>query len=250
MHVDQKNIHNLKSLWRRYGYKKISNMPALTNAYEGAALLSMHWPHRVWVNDDENIDDLSALETTSKSVVFPVFFTENDPQNQLINNQLESAGWHCSFEQTAMYLTVSDEGFDSTYSSRLDFVVAPLKTSTDITQWIEIVYQAFGYRIDYAVIENLINELDIKILMAYYQKKPVATAILFKTGDVIGIHQMGVAPAFQGQGFARSLMQELMVMSKTWQGKQIVLQASQSGRPLYESLGFKSQFMINNYQRC
>ncbi len=71
----------------------------------------------------------------------------------------------------------------------------------------------------------------------------------YKTGDTIGIHQVGVKPCFQGQGIARHLMAALLMRCQNWQAKRAVLQASSAGLPLYQSLGFNSQFIIKSYQQ-
>lgn len=124
-----------------------------------------------------------------------------------------------------------------------------VKTTQDITLWIDIVSEAFGYSIDHVVIDKLSNEQDMQILMTHYNDQAIATAILYKTGDIIGIHQVGVKQDFQSKGFARVFMQEIIATCLLWQGKIIVLQASQAGKPLYESLGFKQQFLIKSYQQ-
>ena len=155
-------------------------------------------------------------------------------------------------EQTAMFLNVPNSSSDSgtlQVQPRIGFTVKKVKTPQDITLWIDVVMQAFGYSIDREVIENLINDLDMQLLMGCYNDQTIASAILYKTGDTIGIHQVGVKQDFQGKGFARSFMKEIMAICQLWQGKNIVLQASQSGKPLYESLGFTPQFLIKSYQK-
>ena len=63
------------------------------------------------------------------------------------------------------------------------------------------------------------------------------------------MHQVSVSPSFQGQGIAKWLMINLLNQSVDWQAENIVLQASTMGKPLYDKLGFKGQFFINNYQK-
>jgi predicted GNAT family acetyltransferase len=200
---------------------------------------------------------LKELPDTS---IFPVLPMQSDEKSKvpasvelsLIQKQLEKNNWHCMLEQTAMFLSLDNSSY-TPKSERVErhagFTIKKVQTPQDITLWLDIVNQAFGYSIHRIVIEKLINDQDMQILMAYHDDQAIASAILYKTNDVIGIHQVGVKRDFQGKGFARIFMSEIINASLLWQGKHIVLQASKAGKPLYESLGFTSQFLIKSYKK-
>ncbi len=253
MYIDQSNVNNLKSLWVKYGSQPLQLGNYMTK-------INTHWPYRCWFDDVIPSIDSSWLKNIPDSTIFPIWAalrnakhtTHEFAELSLIDKQLKKHNWFCLFEQTAMYLALTNDAFEPMgYQGqpRIGFAIKKVGTPKELTLWINIASEAFGYSIDRVVIEKLIYDQDMKILMAYYNDTAIATAVLHKTGDSIGVHQVGVKKTFQGKGFASILMQEIIALSLSWQGKHIVLQASQSGKPLYESLGFKSQFIIKNYKK-
>ncbi len=132
---------------------------------------------------------------------------------------------------------------------RPGFSASVIRSLENVQQWIDIGSEAFSYTIDYSVIKNLLNDKDVNIILGWQDDKAVAAALVLITGDVIGIHQVGVKKAFQGQGIARAFMHHIIEFCHGLNGKYLTLQASQSGQPLYQSLGFSTQFSIKNYQQ-
>ncbi|MCG8381197.1 MAG: GNAT family N-acetyltransferase [Gammaproteobacteria bacterium] len=254
MQIDEANLANLTGLWKKYGSRRI-NGDTLPLQYANT-----HWPHRCWF--DMNMDDLSYmipeylndtawLDKVPESMVIPVWPIIDNKEHgytERLERLLIEKKWSLAFEQVAMYLALQDT---AVYSPpiRHGFKVRPVCRPEDIKRWVDIGSEAFAYNIDYPVIENLYDNKDIKLLLGWQDEQAVTAALLYKTGDIIGIHQVGVKQAFQGQGIARCLMQYIMETCALWQGKYLVLQASQVGQPLYESLGFSMQFPIKNYQR-
>lgn len=257
MHIDQANIFNLKSLWKKYG-SQVHNVNNCTRKLVQPNLhINTHWPYRCWFDDEITLNDFSWLSNVPETTIFPIWSSLDDKKDDveastecaLIEKLLQKNHWHCMLEQTAMFLPLANDANEYRVEPRTGFTINTVATPQDITLWLNIVSDAFGYRVERTVIEKLINDPDMQILMAYQNDQAVASAILYKTGDIIGIHQVGVKKDCQGKGFARSFMKELIEACHLWQGKNIVLQASSSGQPLYEQLGFKAQFLIKNYQR-
>ncbi|GAA3526476.1 hypothetical protein GCM10022394_01980 [Zobellella aerophila] len=77
----------------------------------------------------------------------------------------------------------------------------------------------------------------------------MATALLNKTGEVIGVHQVGVPPEHRGKGIANGLMQRLIAACQDWGDRHITLQASGAGEDLYRRQGFEPRFRIKSYRR-
>ncbi len=260
MHIDQANLHNLKSLWKKYGSQALSIKLETSETNKPDKYVNTHWPHRCWSNSPSQSQDLSWLKALPDTSIFPVLPMHSDEKSKdhasvelsLIQKQLKNNNWHCMLEQTAMFLSLNN-GYYDPVSDQVEphagFTIKKVQTHQEITLWLDIVNQAFGYSIHRIVIEKLINDQDMQILMAYHDEQAIASAILYKTGDVIGIHQVGVKKDFQGKGFARIFMSKIINACLLWQGKHIVLQASKAGKPLYESLGFTSQFLIKSYKK-
>lgn len=262
MHIDQANIYNLKNLWKKYGSETLSNFNRVTEVDLPEYHINLHWPHRCWLDDSIFLTDLSWTKNLPEAAILPVWpkLTGDKLSAQVLTEQsqfekqLAQNNWYCMLEQTAMYLTLPFAAPNSASEAyqvqpRAGFTMKHVKTRQDVNLWVDIVSDAFGYIIDPAIIEKLLTDQEVQILMAYQNEQAVASALLYKMDDIIGLHQVGVKSDFQGKGLARTFMQELLVACISWQGKHIVLQASQAGKALYESLGFTPQFLIKSYRQ-
>lgn len=260
MHVDQANIHNLTSLWAKYGAKKLDLRSEEQDCEVPEQYINTLWPHRCWGQATSLPRCLPLIKQLPQSAILPIWPLRNGMSNihfptvdlSQIENELAQDDWHCILEQTAMFLALPGDSSDSVMfpvQAREGWGIKTVKTDLEISQWIDIVSEAFGYTIDRPVIDNLINDADLQILMASQDETPVASALIYKTGATIGIHQVGVKTDCQGKGIARRFMQQIVERCLLWGGTNIVLQASTAGKPLYESLGFQSQFLIKSYQK-
>lgn len=256
MHINQANIYNLTQLWKKYGSAKVKLNTRSNKEDAPSVYINDGWPHRCWHEGETPINDpawLTQLPETTILPVWPILDVNENSKISVKQNQLEqnliNLNWQCQLEQTAMYLSLENDcALDKTLQPKINFVVKRIYNNEEIKHWSDIASKAFGYEIESSVIENLTNDKDIQIILAYYNDHPVATGLLYKTDSVIGVHQVGVPPEFQGRGFARLLMKELIGLCRTYKASHIVLQASKSGKPLYEKLGFSEQFLIRSYK--
>ena len=150
-----------------------------------------------------------------------------------------------SFKQTAMYLPVS--AYNAPPETQ-PLELLQLSKGDDLTAWCDIGSSAFGYTIDVATIEKLAKLSESYLYLAHWQSKPAAVGLLFKTGNTLGVHQVSVAPTYQGKGLASNLMHALLAQARSLNVENVVLQASVAGYPLYKKLGFTKQFSIVNYR--
>lgn len=244
MHLKQRNIDNLIGLWKKYGSQK-------QQLGDGLALhANSHWPHRHWFEETDKIAILAnsgeQLDQLAANAIVPIW-PELKNYKQLQQLFIDK-NWHCSFEQTAMALSLQPNainGFDKTSS----LATKKIHSHDDIKAWVDIGSEAFSYQISTEVIESLRRDAEVELFLAYYQGEPAASGLLYKTGAVVGIHQIAVKPGFQGKGIARKFMHSLLTRCVQWQTQDVVLQASAMGRRLYESLGFRPLFKIQCYQR-
>lgn len=254
MHIDLANIFNLTQLWKKYGANELQQKTSLTNTYSSTIHINNGWPHRCWIERDTCSDDhawLTKLEKSTILSVWPIF--DGNKINPRITNQnplethLINHNWQCQLEQTAMYLPREKFSSSIIEQSQPHFIVKRINKIAEINLWVTIASKAFGYKIELSVIANLIDDPNMQFYLAYYNEQAVATGLLYKTENIIGVHQVGVSTEFQGKGIARLLMLELIYLCKTWGASSIVLQASKAGKPLYDKLGFKTQFLIRSY---
>ncbi len=257
--LNQANMANLISLWQCYGVQQLNAVKQYPLAQNN------DWPHRVWLNEAEGANHYpsallsnsqlsSALHQLRSGSIFPVWPADiieesNSPAHstrQAIAGYV-SKHWTLSFQQTAMYLPLNHE--IQLPEPNIALIMNRISANEDIAHWVEIGSKAFGYQINFQVIQQLSQNSDIHLLLARLEQKPVACGLLYQTGKVIGIHQVGMAPEFQGQGLAKLFMIDMIKRCLELGGDNAVLQASDAGKPLYQKLGFSEQFVIDNYQK-
>ena len=211
--------------------------------------MSVSWPRRCWhesIASTHEMSDISRnITVISKNCTFPVWMSESISTSQL-RKVLRDNGFEIVLEQLAMYKDM--ENYPLGTCSDLELVRA--KSQKDIEVWTNTAAISFGYEIDISVIRKIALNPDVQLVLAHIKHYPAATAMLFKTGSILGIHQVGVLPEYRGKGIARKLMQDVMNQCSQLAVRYITLQASAAGKSLYQSLGFKPQFKIHSYQRA
>lgn len=255
MEMTIENIRNLMSLWWTYG-----------NSYGGASAYGgyhyhKHWPYRCWSElsstapINPQLDSYQFLDSLPQDAIVPVYKHPEKPSmtdslfvdNANLERQLLLRGWSCRFMQTAMHLPLTSKPISHSIQ-KSDISIDVLSNKSELSAWTRVCSDAFGYAIDDVVIAHLLNDDNTTILLASRDQDAVAAGLLHMTGDVVGVHQIGVSPYHRGQGIAKSLMLHIIDIAIQQKAQHIVLQASDSGKPLYQGLGFTSQFAIANYQ--
>lgn len=240
--LNKANIENLTLLWKQMGVR-----PYRFDGMEKCHV-SVSWPNRCWFETEVSVDELPAIvhgiNQLPNDLIVPVW-----PGLVALPDQLESllkrGGFKVIFEQTAMYLDLDND--PGAVRSTLELM--PISSERDVRTWTDIAGRSFGYGMDESVIHKIAVNPDVQLFMAYAGSRPAATAMVFKTGVVVGVHQVGVLPEYRGKGMARELMKDVIRRCTQMPARYVTLQASTVGEPLYSGLGFKRQFKISNYQR-
>ncbi|MBU3021304.1 GNAT family N-acetyltransferase [Aestuariibacter sp. A3R04] len=234
MHVSQLNIRNLTSLWKKYGASIVAEK------FSSALLTSNSWPYRAWIEGQPDL----ALQIAKTPHTHRLFTWPDGSESQIAQDTLtqRNSKWQFEFKQTAMYLPISN--YQTTDVQDDNFLLSRVTNYSQLREWLAISSEAFNYEMDEDVFTPLIDDSDIEIYLGKVNQKPAVSALLFKTDNVTGLHQMGVKHAFQGQGLAKKAMHLLLRQALRHQSAYMVLQASEPGLPLYRSLGFESIFEL------
>ena len=80
----------------------------------------------------------------------------------------------------------------------------------------------------------------IRTVVARYMDQPVATATAVVVGSTVGLYSIATLPAARGMGFGRAVTVEVLRDARTRGVRHAVLESTPMGRPMYESLGFRS----------
>lgn len=237
------NLDNLTELYRAMGAELVNN-----DLY-----LCQYWPYRAWRLQDLQphqdpavvltSDTLKQLPTATK---VPVFGDQPERERNLL-----AAGFTAPSQQTAMILPLPDYVAEE---RRNDNLTLRALTDKDTRQvWVDTCSAAFGYTVNSDVIDRVTQDPRCQIYLAEIDGCAAGTLLTltteFQGRNMLGLHQLGIAPDFRRRGLARALMQACLSQAQTDSIDYVSLQASAAAKDLYRQLGFKELFTISNYQR-
>ncbi|GAA0784078.1 GNAT family N-acetyltransferase [Marinobacterium sediminicola] len=235
--IDKANIDNLTSLWRLMGATQITD----------GLQQSIGWPRRCWLDWDNRNDSVqfSLVDRVPEGYLCPIWAAGVETAE--LEEGLLAAGFEMGLQQRAMVLPLlGAERIANTGRLQL----STPGNADEAAAWSELCGRAFGYQIDAEIIDRVRQQPDVEVLWGVRDGVPVATAIVYHTGSILGVHQVGVSPEQQGRGVARELMQMLVARAQARKARYLCLQASAAGEPLYLRMGFQPQFTIRSYRRA
>jgi len=234
----QANINNLTSLW------KTAATPF--DAYFKDSLFhycdvnDSDWPNRLWFDQDLTAD---SLETGLKSIQdrptklhLPYWDIYSSRSYELI----EAKEYPLKSEQAGMSLQLQGP-----FALKNSLHFSDVATEADAVTWVTLFQQAFNYKINHRILMSTWNK--VHYFLAHHENQTVGTGILYLTGNIAGIHAVGVIPDMRRKGFADEIMKFILNRSIELKAAYATLQASKMGKDLYLKLGFKDEFLIKNY---
>ncbi|CAA0104575.1 Uncharacterised protein [BD1-7 clade bacterium] len=259
MHIDQVNSHKVK-----IDQANIENLTQLWSAYQADIQVFKHvtlkqnrsWPHRLWLSDYRPDAQLLAAvaEHTSADAKLPIWpdLASNNKADAITAMEdliVNDPVWFEAMRHTAMALDLNSAIEDPQRPSGTTptaMQIHQVKNASDIATWVATGSKAFGYTIDPEIIQQMAERDNVYIYTGIEPTTGLAaaTGLLFTTGDIAGIHQIGVPATFRGKGYANQMMQALIQQAKKTGATAAVLQASAAGQPVYEKLGFTPLFPI------
>ncbi|MFW9852938.1 MAG: GNAT family N-acetyltransferase [Candidatus Thorarchaeota archaeon] len=115
--------------------------------------------------------------------------------------------------------------------------------------WNNIRKEVYEFPEEVLTKSYLIPILDSKVTayMAYVEKKPIATSLVFYDSGVAGIYSVTTLPEYRGKGIGTYMTYLLMQDAKNKGYKLITLHSSEKGLSVYRKLGFQEYDYINYY---
>ncbi|MAD88236.1 MAG: hypothetical protein CMK64_00910 [Pseudoalteromonas sp.] len=209
-----KNLQNLDAFW-----SAMAHSTELKSEQE----LKIHtsWPNKAWQAD-------FGLDYSEKAHLLP-----EGKSRVTILKPAEHSSEQVKMSLQAMVLPLHEAHFNG--SSQVEVLTRP----DDLPSWAQACSNAFGYSIAPEALLPLLSNPNATLFSYKVDGTIAGTAIAFQNDDVMGVHQVGVAPNFRGQGIAKTLMYHLVDFAKRQNTRLMTLQASKAGLPLYQQMGFK-----------
>lgn len=198
----------------------------MPHGLEGDYIRHKSWPNKYWQ---------SGFSATSEVTI-----------SQLGNKVWLSIDDIKAEQFTRSQLTLMNLKLDTILTASLS---PRVEVETDYTHWAVACGLGFNYEIDAKVIKALAKNVNNTVLSLKIGQDIAVTAILHKTGDIMGLHQMATLPAFRGQGLAKEMMQHLITHARQSGAQLFSLQASPAGLFLYEKLGFEVAIPLYFYRK-
>ncbi|WP_417446416.1 GNAT family N-acetyltransferase [Kangiella sp.] len=227
-----KNIANMIALWRYYGAEQ-----------RGDLWYSHSWPHRVWHNSldwSETSKELNAVQLSASQqlVTLSAMKDETEWQPQDMRKDLRLTLMHLEMPNTKLEVD-KDSELELLDSTDTDGIISFVKMSSD----------GFGYSMDPQALLRAAKFSAVKLGFLRVSGERVATVLLLKQDNTLGIHQVAVPSAFRGKGYATDMMLHSMRWGQTKRAQLITLQASEMGLNLYRRLGFKEAGSITFWRK-
>ena len=225
-----KNLNNLNQFWQSLDANKKNDI-----------FSHQSWPNKQWKTD-------FTLPSASLNWLLPVnksYSTLTD----VSDHEVSKLGLVVKNQLVAMSLSLkTDDGTHIKVGEKHSKIVK-LNIKEDATRWAVACGQAFGYEIDASVIQGLLKDSNASVFSYMVDDQIAGTAISYKSGDTLGIHQLGTVSSFRKMGIAASLMQHLLSQANSEGAHFVTLQASKAGLHLYERLGFQALGKITSLMR-
>lgn len=236
MNSIEKNIANLFSVWKTAGL--ITGGYTAHGRFEVSTSNRAEWPNKLWF---KNAPDKSTLESA-------VALMRNAPQTLSIAEfstlplpDPAAFGLAVKNVQTGMSLELDRDFPENTDELRLERVY----DHSQALIWSELFTRSFGYRIDSTTVAD--TRHSFQYFVAWNGHTPVGTVMLHGTDvSIAGIHSMGILPEQRKKGYARALLMQTLCRAQSDGFMHAVLQASEAALPLYQSIGFETQFTLQN----
>lgn len=232
------NIDNLTALWRTVAIPLLSYHKS--DPFEFCQIKNSGWPNRLWFREDikeENLPQILEIMEKNPGLIIPYWDIFGTNSNEIFENN----GFKIRIQLMAMALKL-DQKFK--LPNNLNF--KRVLNEEDAKTWSDIYPLSFSYVISKETLVN--NYENVKFYLVHFEEKPIGTLTLFQTGNVMGIHGVGVIPDMRKKGFAEEIMKFAINEAIDAGCEYAQLQASALGKGIYTRLGFEDLFLITNYQ--
>jgi len=233
------NVNNLTNLWTIAS--KSFNGFATDHLISYCQINNAEWPNRIWTTQHLSVDIIQSIKEISENSNANLRFVNFENLEANNTNLIESLGFKLTSSLPGMSLKLN-QYFPKSTRVKLKMV----KTKAEAKKWSSIFKEAFGYLISAETVLKSMHKTNYYLI--YDQKIVVGTIILHYTNNIVGIHSLGVLPDMRGKGYAKEIMHFILNEAIKQGATLATLQASSIVKKMYEKLGFKTDFTMNNYE--
>lgn len=232
------SINNLTSLWKTAG--TLAGRYAAHTHFYMSEVHNAQWPNRIWLKGAASDGTLKAIRHTIEQSQQPLAVSYWQAGGDESPRLFERNGFKTAFVQTGMSLHLTPKSLPL---NRVQLI--KVTSAEEASSWEALYPQSFGYVISAETITRTMTQ--IRYYLICLGDEAIGTVIAFETGSTIGIHGMGIIPAYRKQGFAEEAMLILLNLMVGEGKTRVTLQASGMGKNTYKNIGFAEDFLMTTY---
>lgn len=187
--------------------------------------------------------DFYNINGTPWNVVIAEQFTSS-----IFEHSLKNFSFSLSAKSEAMYIALIKQ-------NKIDNLgnIDIRSVGDKLDQWMKPLIKAFDLPFEvmrqYADVHEMAlrNNADFHHFTLFIDKMPISSLTLSLQANNARIHDVGTLPAYQNRGYATHLIKHAINEAINIGVEYCFLEASESGMPVYQKLGFKPLFKNKNY---
>ncbi|MBJ2126678.1 GNAT family N-acetyltransferase [Flavobacterium sp. IB48] len=231
------NIDNLTTLWRTVATPLLSYHK--NDPFQFSQIKNSGWPNRLWFREDiteENLPQILEIIDQNPGLIIPYWDIFGSNSKEVFDkNQFQ-----IRIQLMAMALKLGEK-----FPLEKNLTFKRVLNEKDAEAWSDIYPLSFSYVISKETLVH--NYENVQFYLVHLDEKPIGTLTLFQTGNVMGIHGVGVIPEMRKKGLAEEIMKFAINEAIDAGTEYAHLQASPLGKGIYTRLGFEDLFLITNY---
>ena len=234
----QANLHNLGSLWQTASqpFGTYFEQEAIRFGYIAGA----QWPNRIWTHQPLTPILLKSIKQVAYTNQAPLIFSHFRESLSNAEVPITNQGFELKSTQYGMSMPLQQP-----FSYKTPLTFTKVSNIAEAQQWSNAFKACFGYTISIETLQKSWKQIPYALI--WYQKEVVGTVILYLTGQVAGIHSLGILPTKRGKGFATQAMYQVLNQAHDLGATLVTLQASTMAKKMYKEIGFTQQFTMENY---
>ncbi len=247
MHSPQSNMEKFYELIGDSPFSQFNRHPLYTYIKTD----HKNWPSLVFnvnLTNDNPQDVLDTLEEKVLSeiipeiVLLPPTFTTPSILSLIRKRNYPQAAWTDMSHDLKILpsLPIADS----------DLAIRLMQHPNELSPWMTIVETELmrGKKLFSPLFQYLLSSDDCFLFLATKEKIPVSTALFFKNDQTGGIYLVATLQSYRRQGIGQQITTSCLHKAKELGCTQVDIQATESGKSMYSSLGFLPSGIINVFQ--
>lgn len=199
------------------------------------------WPSKVY---NIEVDNLNIVELKKRIRTGEIPNSIGIPECENTKKLLESNNFCSTSKVKAMAMSTEQLYYDDIIES--EFILVDSKNKARM--FAKIASASFGYLVDTAVVQSLINKENMQLFLGRYNDDFSSCGMIYldKNG-ISGIHMIGTKPEYQGLGMGKKMTRFLINQTIKPKSNRVFLVASEAGERIYHKLGFATYGILESF---